>query len=574
MNELIAKYKAQKPMPVDHEFWETFINDTVVLATIAFVAVVFISQSPKLMHKANNLIIFLLYKTGLRTLNVPDRWKVAWHDIEIIKKIGEGGFSTVYKAKLKKRKFVRETVVVEEKIVALKLIDQKYFDQETLESFCTEIAIMSNLSHENIVRLEGVCVEPSHLGIIMEYFSNGSLADILTEKAGDLDWKTRLQFAIDVAKGVNYLHSQKPKIIHRDIKASNVLVDDNMVAKITDFGLSKLKEKSFQKDKEPEFMKRSYVFSSGCCGTPGYQAPEVMNEEPYNEAADAYSFGVLLWELLENREPKLSVDYTVVNRPNIWAQESGEEFSESSDEYSETDTDCDDDTNTDTNNDSLQVTENTSSFKKHDFKKKAGTHPYYVCETEKQNDIDFHSESGEQSVTNLDNKNKSAKRNSNYEQTEENNRQEKEKRNSNKRNSNDKQTTEENERHDKGKQKPNKRKSKDKQTTEENERSCENESGRQSLDDEISSGSESSHSDDDSSDYEDETWKQPGGRPRLPPWCPQEFKELIELCWEIDPTKRPNFKTILQKLEKIPKDFVLPPIEKNTEKENQDAQKT
>ncbi|KAK6927284.1 Serine-threonine/tyrosine-protein kinase, catalytic domain, partial [Dillenia turbinata] len=118
----------------------------------------------------------------------------------------------------------------------------------------------------------------------------GSLYRLLHRPNVQLDEKRRMRMALDVAKGMNYLHTSHPVIVHRDLKSLNLLVDKNWVVKVSDFGLSRMKHHTF-------------LSSKSTAGTPEWMAPEVLRNEPANEKCDVYSFGVILWELTTLRMP-------------------------------------------------------------------------------------------------------------------------------------------------------------------------------------------------------------------------------------------------------------------------------
>ncbi|KAL6059575.1 Tyrosine-protein kinase abl1 [Balamuthia mandrillaris] len=318
---------------------DQLLSDVLLVSCFGFFLLFLLSRSTYVRRKSSALYTFFLYRTGLRKLQVDEKWQRKWEDIKLLDKIGRGGFSTVWKGEL--QRFGKQQAV------AVKVIHEELYDETMITNFATEIEILGELNHPNIVKLIGVCGEPSHLAILLEYCPEGSLADLLVDekKRAKLNWQTRLKIAKDVAKGVLYLHSRSPKIIHRDIKASNVLViidaKDNITAKITDFGLAKLKEHSFMLSPElsratPYLpLRKSFIAPSAVCGTPGYQAPEVIRNEPYNEAADSYSFGVLLWELLKSRAPKAERnDFSSVHRsPELDRYADDDDDNDEEDEY-------------------------------------------------------------------------------------------------------------------------------------------------------------------------------------------------------------------------------------------------
>lgn len=158
-------------------------------------------------------------------------------------------------------------------------------DDEGGDSFCREIETMSRLTHAKIVRFIG-CTWTSKrdLGAVTEYMDGGDVRTLLENRKVDLSWrKEKISIAVDVAEALAYMHSLSPKIIHRDLKSRNVLLSSSMVAKLSDFGLSR-------------YRTYEQTLTAGV-GTVRWTAPEVMLGENYSEQADVYSFGVVLSEL-------------------------------------------------------------------------------------------------------------------------------------------------------------------------------------------------------------------------------------------------------------------------------------
>lgn len=192
--------------------------------------------------------------------------------------IGRGGFGIVYKGTLRD-----ETAVAVKKITNLGVQGKK--------EFCTEIAIIGNIHHVNLVRLKGFCAQGRQRFLVYEYMNRGSLDRTLFGNGPVLEWKERFDIALGTARGLAYLHSGcEPKIIHCDVKPENILLHDNSLVKITDFGISKLLS--------PE---QSTLFTT-MRGTRGYLAPEWLTNSAISDKADVYSYGMVLLEIVSGRK--------------------------------------------------------------------------------------------------------------------------------------------------------------------------------------------------------------------------------------------------------------------------------
>lgn len=192
--------------------------------------------------------------------------------------IGSGGFGAVYKAMLPDM-----TVVAVKKITNLGVQGRK--------EFCTEIAVIGNIHHVNLVRLKGFCAQGRQRLLVYEYMNRGSLDRSLFGTGAVLEWQERIDIALGTARGLAYLHSGcEHKIIHCDVKPENILLDDHFQAKISDFGLSKLLS--------PD---QSGLFTT-MRGTRGYIAPEWLTNSAITEKTDVYSFGMVLLELVSGRK--------------------------------------------------------------------------------------------------------------------------------------------------------------------------------------------------------------------------------------------------------------------------------
>ncbi|KAI0527146.1 hypothetical protein KFK09_002744 [Dendrobium nobile] len=204
----------------------------------------------------------------------------ATNDFSPSNKIGEGGFGCVYKGRLKNGK-----------VVAIKVLSSA--SKQGVHQFLNEISMISNIIHENLVSLYGCCVEGNQRILVYNYLENNSIAKMLfggSDSKVHFNWKTRTKICIGVARGLAFLHEEvSPHIVHRDIKASNILLDKDLTPKISDFGLAK---------SLPSNM--SHV-STRVAGTIGYLAPEYAIFGQLTRKADIYSFGVLLLEIISGR---------------------------------------------------------------------------------------------------------------------------------------------------------------------------------------------------------------------------------------------------------------------------------
>ncbi|OAY54543.1 cold-responsive protein kinase 1 isoform X1 [Manihot esculenta] len=216
----------------------------------------------------------------------------ATEDFSPANKIGEGGFGSVYKGKLK-----------DGRIAAIKVLSAE--SRQGVKEFLTEINVISDIEHENLVKLYGCCVEENHRILVYNYLEKNSLArTLLGENQSNsniqFSWRIRTKICIGVARGLAFLHEDlQPHIVHRDIKASNILLDKDLTPKISDFGLAKL---------IPPNM--THV-STRVAGTIGYLAPEYAIRGQLTRKADIYSFGILLVEIVSgrcNRNTQLPID--------------------------------------------------------------------------------------------------------------------------------------------------------------------------------------------------------------------------------------------------------------------------
>ncbi|XP_035839308.1 probable receptor-like protein kinase At5g59700 isoform X2 [Helianthus annuus] len=203
--------------------------------------------------------------------------------------IGKGGYGMVYKGYLSIAPDSRTSI-----LVAIKRLNEKQGRQGSPE-FLTEIHLLSGKKHPNLINLFGYCVEHNEKILIYEYAERGSLDMFLKDdnRTHNLTWLERLKICVGAARGLHYLHNHVGKheaIIHRDIKSANILIDENWVAKVSDFGLSTLLAGS----------DRDEVVSQAC-GTLGYVEPEYAKTDIVTKESDVYSFGIVLFEVLCGR---------------------------------------------------------------------------------------------------------------------------------------------------------------------------------------------------------------------------------------------------------------------------------
>jgi serine/threonine protein kinase len=174
--------------------------------------------------------------------------------------------------------------------VTIKRFLQQDISSDAFEAFRSEVGIMKRLRHPNVVLFMGAVTRVPHLSIVTEFLPRGSLFRLIHRPNNQLDERRRLRMALDVARGMNYLHNCTPVIVHRDLKSPNLLVDKNWVVKVCDFGLSRIKHNTF-------------LSSRSTAGTAEWMAPEVLRNEPSDEKCDVFSYGVILWELCTLLQP-------------------------------------------------------------------------------------------------------------------------------------------------------------------------------------------------------------------------------------------------------------------------------
>ncbi|XP_077224197.1 cysteine-rich receptor-like protein kinase 10 isoform X1 [Tasmannia lanceolata] len=195
-------------------------------------------------------------------------------------KLGQGGFGPVYKG-----------ILQDGKEVAVKRLSRG--SEQGMEEFKNEVKLIAKLQHRNLVRLLGCCMETEEMILVYEYMVNTSLDGFLYDrsKRAQLDWTRRLNIIVGISRGLLYLHEDsRLRIIHRDLKASNILLDHEMKPKISDFGIARI----FRGNQSPTNTVR-------VVGTIGYMAPEYAMEGVFSVKSDVFSFGVLLLEIVSGK---------------------------------------------------------------------------------------------------------------------------------------------------------------------------------------------------------------------------------------------------------------------------------
>ncbi|KAJ7982029.1 putative LRR receptor-like kinase [Quillaja saponaria] len=204
--------------------------------------------------------------------------KNATDDFNPANKLGEGGFGPVYKG-----------VLNDGRVIAVKQLSVA--SHQGKSQFIAEIATISAVQHRNLVKLHGCCIEGSKRLLVYEYLENKSLDQALFGKQSfTFNWPTRYEICLGIARGLAYLHEEsRLRIVHRDVKASNILLDGELIPKISDFGLAKLYDD-----------KKTHI-STRVAGTIGYLAPEYAMRGHLTEKADVFSFGVVALEIVSGR---------------------------------------------------------------------------------------------------------------------------------------------------------------------------------------------------------------------------------------------------------------------------------
>ncbi|KAH0736751.1 hypothetical protein KY285_012458 [Solanum tuberosum] len=215
-------------------------------------------------------------------LNKPllpfEEWNIDFSELTVGTRVGIGFFGEVFRGKWNGTE------------VAIKVFLEQDLTAENMEDFCNEISILSRLRHPNVILFLGACANPPHLSMVTEYMEMGSLYHLIhvSGQKNRLSWQKKLNMLRDICRGLMCLH--RMKIVHRDLKSANCLVNKRWTVKICDFGLSRIMTDASMRD-------------STSAGTPEWMAPELIRNEPFTEKCDIFSFGVIMWELCTLNRP-------------------------------------------------------------------------------------------------------------------------------------------------------------------------------------------------------------------------------------------------------------------------------
>ncbi|XP_042437450.1 serine/threonine-protein kinase EDR1-like isoform X2 [Zingiber officinale] len=222
-----------------------------------------------------------------------DEWNIEFSELTVGTRVGIGFFGEVFRG------------IWNGTDVAIKVFLEQDLTTDNIEDFCNEISILSRLRHPNVILFLGACMKPPHFSLITEYMEMGSLYYLIhtSGQKKRLSWRKRLKMLRDICRGLMCIH--RMKIVHRDLKSANCLVDKHWTVKICDFGLSRVIIDGPMRD-------------NASAGTPEWMAPELIRNEPFTEKCDIFSLGVIMWELCTlNRPwegiPPVQVVYAVSN---------------------------------------------------------------------------------------------------------------------------------------------------------------------------------------------------------------------------------------------------------------------
>jgi len=217
-------------------------------------------------------------RTDIKENNIHPSFFIEWEELEITTQLGTGTFAEVH-----------EALRAGERVAVKKLLNQN-LDEKTRREFEEEVVLMSTFHSSYIVGLYGACFKQPNMCMVMEYLSSGSLNNLLYDATQEISWERRWGYAREASIGMTYLHTRNPPVLHRDLKSKNLLIAADGRIKITSFGLCRTKDR----------LKQTSYFPGGF---DRWTAPEVYDGETYIEAADVFSFGVILYEIAMRKLP-------------------------------------------------------------------------------------------------------------------------------------------------------------------------------------------------------------------------------------------------------------------------------
>ncbi|XP_021743027.1 serine/threonine-protein kinase EDR1-like isoform X1 [Chenopodium quinoa] len=234
------------------------------------------APSDEMVSTWNKILEARMYRD--KSLLPYDEWNIDFSELTVGTRVGIGFFGEVFRG------------IWNGTDVAIKLFLEQDLTSENMEDFCNEIAILSRLRHPNVILFLGACTKPPRLSMVTEYMEMGSLYYLihLSGQKKKLSWRRRLKMLRDICRGLMCIH--RMKIVHRDLKSANCLVNKHWTVKICDFGLSRI-------------MTDSPIGDSSSAGTPEWMAPELIRNEPFTEKCDIFSLGVIMWELCTLSRP-------------------------------------------------------------------------------------------------------------------------------------------------------------------------------------------------------------------------------------------------------------------------------
>ncbi|KAJ4748422.1 Serine/threonine-protein kinase [Rhynchospora pubera] len=278
------------------------ISSTVLVLLISFIGCLLWRK--KRYSKQDTMEKSLAQNDSLKDADLPvfdmNTLLQATDNFSISNVVGQGGFGIVYKGKLP----------CGQEIAVKRLSGNS---TQGLQEFMNEVTLIAKLQHRNLVRLLGCCIHSNERMLIYEFLTNKSLDFFIFDekKRTSLSWRTRLEIVTGIARGLLYLHhDSRYNIIHRDLKAGNVLLDEEMNPKISDFGTARLFERE-----------QAVISTETVIGTRGYMSPEYIREGKFSVKSDVYSFGVLLLEIISGKRNRAN-QYLVTYARKLWEEQS------------------------------------------------------------------------------------------------------------------------------------------------------------------------------------------------------------------------------------------------------------